>query len=245
MVINSAEVQQDAKDYDDLCEKLKEISTLNGISGLLGWDEMVMMPEGAADCRGQQKAILAGIIHDKATNPALGELLQRLQGNGKTGDQIQSAVVREAKRDFVRNTAVPRNLVKRRAELETEGYAAWIKAREAKDFSKFAPKLDEWVQLSREIARSIDSSRPPYDVLLDQYEKGMTMERLDPIFKQVEEGLVPLIAKLKNGTAPDTSVVAGQFDTEVQAELCSNIVQQLGFELKRGRLDVSVHPFTG
>ena len=49
----------------------------------------------------------------------------------------------------------------------------------------FAPKLEEWVQLSREIAKSIDPSRPAYDVLLDQYEKGMTMERLDPIFKQV------------------------------------------------------------
>ena len=29
------------KDYDTLCEKLREISTLNGISGLLGWDEQV------------------------------------------------------------------------------------------------------------------------------------------------------------------------------------------------------------
>ena len=62
---------------------------------------------------------------------------------------------------------------------------AWVKARAASDFSMFAPKLEEWVQLSREIARSIDPSRPAYDVLLDQYEKGMTMERLDPIFKQV------------------------------------------------------------
>lgn len=49
----------------------------------------------------------------------------------------------------------------------------------------FAPQLEEWVQLSREIAKCIDPSRPAYDVLLDQYEKGMTMERLDPIFKQV------------------------------------------------------------
>lgn len=37
----------------------------------------------------------------QATNPDIGELLQRLQNNGKTGDQIQSAVVREAKRCFL------------------------------------------------------------------------------------------------------------------------------------------------
>ncbi len=55
----------------------------------------------------------------------------------------------------------------------------------------FAPKLEDWVQLSRDIAKSIDSSRPAYDVLLDQYEKGMTMERLDPIFKQVSHQRLP------------------------------------------------------
>ncbi len=27
--------------YDALCDRLKELSALNGISGLLGWDEMV------------------------------------------------------------------------------------------------------------------------------------------------------------------------------------------------------------
>ena len=62
---------------------------------------------------------------------------------------------------------------------------------------------------------------------------------------QVEDGLVPLIAKLREGAAPDTTVIAGNFDTTVQSELCNDIVKQLGFELKRGRLDVSVHPFTG
>ena len=61
----------------------------------------------------------------------------------------------------------------------------------------------------------------------------------------MEDGLVPLIAKLREGAAPDTTVIAGEFDTTVQSELCNDIVKQLGFELKRGRLDVSVHPFTG
>ena len=30
-------------DYDALCERLREISALNGVSGLLGWDEQVQM----------------------------------------------------------------------------------------------------------------------------------------------------------------------------------------------------------
>jgi Zn-dependent M32 family carboxypeptidase len=38
----------------------QEMSNLAGISGLLGWDELVMMPAGAAASRAAQKATLAG-----------------------------------------------------------------------------------------------------------------------------------------------------------------------------------------
>ena len=45
--------------------------------------------------------------------------------------------------------------------------------------------------------------RPVYDVLLDDYEKGMTAARLDEIFGQVKAGLVPLLVELRErGTPP-------------------------------------------
>ena len=37
----------------------------------------------------------------QSTNPDLGQLLEKLQNNGKTGDLIQNAVVREAKRYLI------------------------------------------------------------------------------------------------------------------------------------------------
>ena len=37
----------------------------------------------------------------------------------------------------------------------------------------------------------------------------------------------------------------GEYATSRQAELCHAIAVDLGFDLQRGRLDVSVHPFTG
>lgn len=63
---------------------------------------------------------------------------------------------------------------------------------------------------------------------------------------QVREGLMPLIRAVRErGTPPDTSVLAGTFDTAAQADLCNTIAKELGFDLEKGRLDVSVHPFTG
>ncbi|KIZ02696.1 carboxypeptidase Taq [Monoraphidium neglectum] len=123
---------------------------------------------------------------------------------------------------------------------------AWVEARKASDFSKFAPFLQQWVDVRREAAALIDPSKDPYDVLLDDYEKGMTAARLDEIFEEVRGGLVPLIADLKsNGQAPDDNWLAGDYDTKDQAALCQEIALDMGFDLDNGRLDVSVHPFTG
>jgi carboxypeptidase Taq len=231
--------------YDGLAKKLRELDALNGISGLLGWDEMVMMPEGSASSRGAQKSALAGVLYDKRTEKELGQLLEQLKGAAGL-DPVQAAVVREAQRSYTRETAVPKELAQRAAKLETDAYAAWVSARKASDFSRFKDYLQQWVDVSLQKAAAIDPSRPAYDVLLDDYEKGMTSARLDQIFQEVRDGLVPLISELREkGTAPDDAWLKGNFSVEKQAKMCEEVALALGFDTTKGRLDVSVHPFTG
>ncbi len=62
---------------------------------------------------------------------------------------------------------------------------AWVSARKASDFSKFAPILQEWVDLTRERSKHIDPASSAYDVALQDYEKGMSTARLDQIFSEV------------------------------------------------------------
>ncbi|PNW70823.1 hypothetical protein CHLRE_17g734900v5 [Chlamydomonas reinhardtii] len=235
------------KAYEMLCERLKELSALGGISGLLGWDEMVMMPAGAANSRGAQKSALAGVMYDKKTDPTLGALLETLRAAPAGAlDPVAAAVVRDASKDYVKATALPKELAQRIARLETDAYPAWVKAKQASDFSIFAPFLKEWVEVNKEKARLIDPSAPAYDVLLDDFEKGLTSARLDAVFAQAREGLVPLIAAIKSrGAKLDDSWTHGEFDVEAQAALCKKIALDLGFDTEHGRLDVSVHPFTG
>jgi carboxypeptidase Taq len=65
--------------YTELVTKIREVTTLEGIGGLLGWDEMVMLPSGSSSIRGDQKSVLAGIIYDKKTDARLGRLLTELK----------------------------------------------------------------------------------------------------------------------------------------------------------------------
>ena len=55
------------------------------------------------------------------TSAELGQLLKKLQGQEQL-DEYQAAVVREGLREHIKLTAVPKELEKRRSELESEGY---------------------------------------------------------------------------------------------------------------------------
>jgi len=242
--MRSAAVQQD---YEVLASKLREISSLGGISGLLGWDEMTMMPAGAVQSRASQKKALASVLHEKSTDPVLGELLSKLeQADLQSVDAYQQANVREASRNYRKAVALSEELVRREAGLESRGYQTWVQARQAKDWKLFAPVLKEWVAARRERAAAIDASKPPYDVLADDYSTGLTADRIRTIFDEVKAGLLPFLAELRSkSTAPESSWLMGNFETDKQAELCKEIALALGFDLEKGRLDVSVHPFTG
>ena len=238
-----------SSDYKIVASKLKEITQLEAIGGLLGWDEMTMLPEGSSASRGAQKEALAGVIHEKKTSEELGALLKSLYDAGDSAElsDVAKANVRDSWMSYSRNLALPKEFVKEIAALETQGYGSWLKARTENNFSIFQPDLQKWIDISIQRAKYLDPNqeKPIYDTLLYDYEKGMSSERLDEIFEEVKAGLVPLINEIKTkGTSPDAKWMEGEYDTNVQAQMCKDIAVDLGFDLNKGRLDVSVHPFT-
>jgi len=158
-------------------------SRTQGIQGLLGWDEMVMLPpgQGASEARAAQKSALAGVVHEAATSEGLGALLSRLRAAPAALDQWALANVREASRDFARASAVPKELAQRKAALESSAYASWLDARSKSDFSIFAPALKEWIEICREVASAIDPEAHVYDVLLGEFE-GEERETFKGVF---------------------------------------------------------------
>jgi Zn-dependent M32 family carboxypeptidase len=130
---------------------------------------------------------------------------------------------------------------------ETRGYTEWVKARQADDFKSFAPVLNEWVELKKERAAMVNPTGKPYDTLADDFSAGLTAERITEIFDAVKGELIPFLADLReNGKAPDNSwLVQGDYDVEKQTSLCFDIAKELGFDMDKGLLNVSVHPFTG
>ena len=63
--------------YSQLLAQCREISLLSGTSALLAWDQETLMPKGAGERRAEQLALLASLVHERATAPRLVELWER------------------------------------------------------------------------------------------------------------------------------------------------------------------------
>ena len=231
--------------YQRLNDKLKRIHTLGSVSGLLGWDELVNLPPDSADQRQEQSAVLAEIGHGEATDPEIGSLLDELESGKAPLSEEQSIVVRIARKEYDRATKVPAAYVSRKARLDSESYHAWVAAKQASDFSAFAPFLTKQLEYAKEYAGYLGQAETAYDCYIDRFDPGMDAATIAELFDKLKAELAPIVRSiLDSNTKADTSIFKG-FPIAAQSEFLKRITEDLGFDYRRGRIDTSVHPFCG
>jgi len=232
--------------YLELLARLRRIHVLGTVTGVLGWDEQVNLPPGAAVRRGEQMALLAELAHAEATAPGLGAALAKCEVVGPVGEA--ALVVEAARRDYDRAVKLPAELVAEKARLSSEAYHAWAVARAARDFSAFAPFLEKHLALARREAELLGYGDRPYDLAIDRHDPGLDAHRVGALFAELRAGLVPLAQRVDQRVRAERAgggrpVALRGFDIEAQRRMALAVTARLGFDYQRGRLDVSLHPF--
>src|SRR5258707_15028429 len=99
--------------YDQLVLHSREAAILTSVESLLGWDEQTMMPDAAGPYRAEQMPLLAGMIHQKRTDPRVGDWLTELLGSPLAADPhgTAGATIRELKRQYDKRVKLPQALV--------------------------------------------------------------------------------------------------------------------------------------
>ncbi|MGK0347928.1 MAG: carboxypeptidase Taq [Myxococcota bacterium] len=225
--------------WKHLTTHITELQTLASVHGLLQWDQQVNMPPAAAGLRANQNALMAGLVHKRRTDPAYGDALNALLGST---DPVRKASVTHLKRDYDRNTKLSTDLVARLGRAQANGFQSWMAAREADDFAMFVPELTELVALSQEKAAAIDSERPAYDVLLDEFDYGTSTATLVPMFTRLRDGLTELVQATRD--APAVPPIDLHVPVGIQKRLHETVIAALGYDLSAGRLDTAQHPFS-
>ena len=231
-------------DYKELESRFDEMGRLGYMSALIGWDARVCAPENAAEEQGEQMAYLSMRQHEIISRPDWKEMFDRLEKRTDLNDW-QQANVREAKQEWIRETALPESLVEQSAKTSNAGQNAWMKAKEESDFKSFAPHLQKLVAIARETAAAISAQtgQKPYDALLDMYQPGMTSDKLDVLFNDLKEFLPSFIKEAQAQHKEEPKPLKGGYPLEKQTEFAKKLMRTMGFDFNRGRMDMSTSAF--
>jgi carboxypeptidase Taq len=233
--------------YKQLVQRFARLGRLRDAQGILHWDRSVMMPAGGAEGRAEQLAALDVICHELITAPEVGELLAGAEGES-LGDW-ERANVREMRREWIHATAVDAALVEAKSRACSACEMAWREARPKADYALVLPFLEEVLRVTIEAgkAKAAKFGSSAYDALLDQFEPGAHADDVDAVFDDYAGFLPDFLGEVLARQAREPAIVIprGPFPVERQRDLGLRIMQVLGFNFHHGRLDVSLHPFTG
>jgi len=232
--------------YDELIRRSKEEALLHSCAAVLEWDELTYMPPGGVTGRANQLAYLAGLEHDRATDPRLGELLSTVENSSFLADPegLQAVNVREMRRSYNRLTRLPRSLVEELARLVPLAQQQWSTSRQEADFASFRPWLEKIVALKRQEADCIGYPHEPYDALLDDYEPGTRTQDIVGLFRSLRDELAGLVRAIgQSRKRPKSAILRRTYAADNQQAFGREVASALGFDFERGRIDLAVHPF--
>jgi carboxypeptidase Taq len=240
--------------YATLEKTFYRLSQLEHAGAILGWDQQVMMPKKGNDARGRAFAELAVLSTEIIQDPSLAELFDAAdQEAGELADW-QRANLREMRESWKKANAVPKSLVEAKALATNECEYAWRTLRKDNNWRDFEPLLQKVFDLTREEAQCryeyLQQDKNyvnEYEALLDMYDPGTRLSRVDAVFGELKHTLPALIQQImENQAAAGMPIEQSQpVPKAKQIALAKEVMDILGFDFEAGRLDEAAHPFSG
>lgn len=229
--------------YADYKTKMQKIADVKYASAVLQWDQETYLPPKGNDFRGRQIATLSEIAHQQFTDEKLGALLQELNAKGDLSP-TEKRNVQLSLEDYNRNKKLTSDFVRQMSEAVNKSYHAWAKARTENSFTGFQQPLHELIQLKKQEAGMLGYEKHPYNALMNDYDKGLTVATVDHLFDDLKPQLLVLLDSIKHKTPVDTSFLHQHFNKDDQWKFGMEILKRIGFDFDAGRQDISLHPFT-
>ena len=228
---------------DLLFEKIEAGRAIGMAYSLMSWDAATLgVPEKSLSARGMAAGWLGGESFRRFIAPDTLEAIETLETYNNELCDYERAMVRELGRDYRKLKAVPPDEFQAFSALTTEAQPVWEKAREKRDFEMILPYYEKVFEYQRKLCDWYGYEKHPYDALLDDYEKGATVEMLDGFFTPLREKIVPLLKSImEKGDEPKE--IKGNFDIKKQRALMPWLTDFSGYDRERGKVGEVEHPF--
>jgi carboxypeptidase Taq len=233
------------RELDELKSRLARITDLRRVQRVLAWDMQVMMPPAGASVRGEQQATIDSLAHELFVSDETDRLLTQLEPYAQSLDpeSDDACLIRVVREDFEKQVRVPSELRAEAVKAATAGFQVWREAKPKSDFESFRPYLERHLELRHRYIECVPPADEAYDILLDDYERGMKTAEVRSVFERVKEELVPLIAEAAEAYGGDDGILERSFPVDAQEALSHELVDMFGHREQAWRIDPTAHPF--
>jgi len=236
-------IQESSPAYRRLIDRYGVVDAIDASISLFNWDRQVLMPPGGADARGKHVAILARMRHEKITSDSFQKLVEEAARDVTPGSE-EAAAIRVLRRELRTQTKLPGELVARKAQVGSDAYDTWRRAKPANDFKAMLPYLEQLFDINRETAERLGYQDHIYDPLIDLFEEGASYADAKKLFDTIKGPIVQLLKDIQErGREVDDSMLYGDWDKPKLRAFAERAAGQVGFDFSCGRLDVANNAF--
>ncbi|MEW9049885.1 MAG: carboxypeptidase M32 [Neobacillus sp.] len=227
----------------EFLDYVKKMSAYNEALGLIFWDLRTGAPKKGVDQRSEVIGMLSSEVFRMSTSEEMAAYIAKLSKENLS--ETTYKILEECKKEYERNKKIPADEYKEYVILQSKAESIWEEAKANSDFELFRPYLEKLVEMTKRFVDYWGSNgNNKYDVLLDLYEPGITVEVLDQVFGDLRERIVPLVKQISESpNKPKTDFLFESFQKDNQRAFSIDILTQMGYDFNSGRLDETVHPF--
>lgn len=228
-------------------EYLQKGQALSMALVVLEWDQATEAPKEANENTSKMIGVLSDLYFHAYINDEVKDMMKEIKQEQDTLDEREASIFRELELLYEELETIPPKEYAEYAELTALSTNIWQKAKEEKDFSKFAHTLERLINYKKKFAnyRKKEDGKTSYDILLGDFEPGFDEKKFDDFFAVIKKELVPFIQEInEKAKNVEKSFNFKSFDVEKQKEFCHFIAEYIGFDFNKGVIKESAHPFT-
>jgi carboxypeptidase Taq len=214
----------------DFKQYLKKMKSFEEAIGLIYWDMRTGAPKKGIANRSEVVGMLSGEHFKMSVANEMGEWINYFteQGQDVRLSRVDRKIVAECKKEYDRSKRIPQQKYQDYVVLTSQAESVWEEAKHESDYARFQPYLEKIVATNLEFIDLWGYEGHKYNTLLDMYEPGMTVSKLDQVFGALREKVVPLLGAIQaSAHKPETGFLRQTFDKEQQKKFSLFILGQI------------------
>ncbi len=231
--------------YKEIRKKLKAYEY---VIWLISWDQETEAPNASVEYRSKQFQVLAEEAYKLESDPQFVEAIEKLYENlDQLEDEDFKVEIKKANKGLRIVKKVPKDELIAYQVLAQSGSHIWAQAKEKDDFEMFAPTLEKIVAFNKKLVKYLETPElNGYDILLDLYEEGFGIKEYDTFFDRLKEELVPFVLEVttNNKQKFNRRLTKAVYPKDKQKEFSHYLMEVFNYDLNKGLLKESAHPFT-